>query len=129
MSIPLTYSFMRYLAAKKSVDDRALNWQVWQRLVAALPRATPEQPLRILEVGAGVGSMVERLLAGDVLTHATYTGIDMAATLMAEAHRRLPQWADEQGFQVHENRQGQLHVPRGGEYIPGETQGVEGGRI
>ena len=44
---------MRYLAAKKSVDDRALNWQVWQRLVAALPRATTEQPLRILEVGAG----------------------------------------------------------------------------
>ena len=66
---------MRYLAAKKSVDDRALNWQVWQRLVAALPRATPQQPLRILEVGAGIGSMVERLLAGDVLTHSTYTAI------------------------------------------------------
>ena len=48
---------MRYLAAKWSVDDRALNWQVWQRLVAALPRATTEQPLHILEVGAGIGSM------------------------------------------------------------------------
>ena len=48
---------MRYLAAKRSVDNRALNWQVWQRLVAALPRATTEQPLHILEVGAGIGSM------------------------------------------------------------------------
>ena len=63
MSIPITYSLLRYLAAKKSVDDRALNWQVWQHLVAALPRATPQQPLRILEVGAGIGSMVERLRA------------------------------------------------------------------
>ena len=66
LSIPITYSLMRYLAAKKSVDDRALNGQVWQHLVAALPRATPQLPLRILEVGAGIGSMVERLLADDV---------------------------------------------------------------
>ena len=91
---------MRYLAAKRSVDDRALNWQVWQRLVAALPRATTEQPLHILEVGAGIGSMVERLLAGDVLTHATYTAIDKAPALLTEAHRRLFQWADDRGFQV-----------------------------
>ena len=61
MPIPHTYSFARYLTAKKSVDDRALNRHVWQSLVAALPRATPEQPLQILEVGAGLGTMVERL--------------------------------------------------------------------
>src|SRR6266404_131689 len=100
-------SLIRYLAAKKSVDDRALNLQVWQRLVAALPRVTPQQPLRILEVGAGIGSMVERLLAGDVLTHSTYTAIDKAPTLIAEAKRRLLQWADEQGIRVDENRQRQ----------------------
>src|SRR5262249_56185776 len=105
---------MRYLAAKKSVDDWALNWRVWQRLVAALPRATTEQPLYILEVGAGIGSMVERFLAGDVLTHASYTAIDKAPALLTEAHRRLPQWADERGFQVDENPQGQLHFRRVG---------------
>ena len=98
MSIPITYSLMRYLAAKKSVDDRALNGQVWQHLVAALPRAAPQQPLRILEVGAGIGSMVERLLVGDVLTYATYTAIDKAPALLAEAHRRLGQCADERVF-------------------------------
>src|SRR5215472_2906128 len=99
MSIPLTYSLARYLAAKKSVDDRALNWQVWQRLISALPRASAEQPLRILEVGAGICSMMERLLAGDVLTHATYTAIDIAPTLLAEAHRRVSRWADQCSFQ------------------------------
>src|ERR1700730_15609882 len=112
---------MRYLAAKKSVDDRALNWRVWQRLVAALPRAPTEQPLRILEVGAGIGSMVERLLAGDVLTHATYTAIDKAPMLIAEASRRLLQWADEQGFRVDQNRQRQLQLRRAGQQITIET--------
>src|SRR5689334_20524211 len=86
LPIPITYSLTRYLAAKKSVDDRALNWQVWQHLVAALPRATPQQPLRVLEVGAGIGAMVERLVAGYALTHATYTAIDQAPALLAEAY-------------------------------------------
>jgi hypothetical protein len=116
---------MRYLAAKKSVDDRALNWQVWQRLVAALPRATPQQPLRVLEVGAGIGSMVERLVAGDVLTHATYTAIDQAPALLAEAYRRLRQWARERGFQVGDNVQGQLHLWRAGQHITVETEAVD----
>jgi spermidine synthase len=116
---------MRYLAAKKSVDDRALNWQVWQRLVAALPLATPQQPLRILEVGAGIGSMVERLVAGDLLTHATYTAIDQAPTLLAEACRHLRQWARERGFQVDENRQGQLHVRRAEQHITIETETID----
>jgi hypothetical protein len=116
---------MRYLAAKRSVDDRALNWQVWQRLVAALPRATTEQPLHILEVGAGIGSMVERLLAGDVLTHATYTAIDKAPALLTEAHRRLFQWADDRGFQVDKDLQGKLHFRRLGRHITIETEAID----
>src|SRR6267378_1692416 len=125
MSVPLTYSFMRYLAAKKSVDDRALNWQVWQRLVAALPRATQQQPLRVLEVGAGIGSMVERLVAGNVLTHATYAAIDQAPALLAEVYRRLCQWARERGFEVDESRQGQLYVRRAGQHITIETEAID----
>ena len=124
MSI-LSYSFVRYLSAKRSVDDRALNWPVWRRLVAALPPATPEQPLRILEVGAGIGGMIERLLAADVLSYATYTAIDMAPGLLAEARRRLTQWADEHGYQVHENRRGRLHVRRSGQHITIETEALD----
>ena len=117
MSIPHTYSFTRYLTAKKSVDDRALNRYVWQILGAALPRATPEKPLQILEIGAGLGSMVERLCAGSMLTHATYTAIDLEPTLIAEARRRLPQWATAQGLQVQQDSQAQIHVQRPGQDI------------
>ena len=116
---------MRYLAAKRSVDERALNYRVWQSLVAALRPATAAQPLRILEVGAGIGGMVERLLVGDVLTHATYTAIDQAPMLIAQAHRLLLQWADEQGFQVNESRKRQLNMWRARQHITVETEAID----
>jgi hypothetical protein len=125
MSTPLTYSFTRYLAAKKTVDDRALNGRVWQSLIAALPRATAERPLRILEVGAGIGSMVERLVTGGAVACASYTAIDVAPTMTAEAHGRILGWAEEQGFRVHENREGQLHLRRTGQDITVETEAID----
>ena len=125
MSIPRTYSFARYLTAKKSVDDRALNGHVWQNLVAALPRATPEQPLHILEIGAGLGTMVERLCAGGMLTNTIYTAIDLEPTLIAEARRRLPQWAAAQGWQVQQDSPAQLHVQRPGQDIRLATEAID----
>jgi len=125
MSIPSAYSFTRYLTAKKSVDDRALNRYVWQSLSAALPRSTAEQPLHILEIGAGLGAMVERLVAGGLLSHATYTAIDMEPTLIAEARRRLPQWAAEQGWQVRQSGQEQIHIQRPGQDIGITTEAID----
>jgi SAM-dependent methyltransferase len=125
MPIPRTYSFTRYLTAKQSVDERALNQYAWQSLVAALPRATPEQPLQILEVGAGLGTMVERLCAGGMLTHATYTAIDLEPTLIAEARRRLPQWAAAQGLQVQQDSPAQLHMQRPGQDISVVTEAID----
>jgi predicted O-methyltransferase YrrM len=125
MSIPRTYSFARYLSAKKSVDDRALNRSVWQTLGAALPRATAEQPLHILEVGAGLGTTVERLYAGGMLTNALYTAIDLDPTLIAEARRRLPQWAAAQGLQVQQDCQAQLHMQRPGQDIMIATEAID----
>src|SRR5215510_7169571 len=125
MPVPSTYSFTRYLTAKKSVDDRALNQYVWQSLAAALPRATLEKPLQILEVGAGLGTMIERLFAGDMLTYATYTAIDLEPTLIAEARRRLPQWATAQGLQVQQDYSVQLHVQGPGQDIRVETEAID----
>src|SRR5262245_47712336 len=125
MSIPHTYSFARYLTAKQSVDDRALNRHVWQSLGAALPHSTPERPLHILEVGAGLGATVERLCASGMLTHATYTAIDLEPALIAEARRRLPQWAAVQGWQVQEDSQGELHMQRPGQDIRVATEAID----
>lgn len=66
----------RYLAAKKAVNDRALNGHVWSRLLHSLPAQSSARPLRVLEIGAGIGTMVERLIERDVLWHAHYTAVD-----------------------------------------------------
>ena len=42
---PTEYSFQRYLSAKKSVDDRALNRLVWQALEKSLVQSPDSAPL------------------------------------------------------------------------------------
>jgi SAM-dependent methyltransferase len=88
--------FARYLAAKRTVDDRALNRHVWETLRQALPALTSAP--RVLEVGAGTGTMIERLVEWGLLTRATITAVDAEPALLAEAGHRLPRWATTRGL-------------------------------
>jgi hypothetical protein len=85
--------FVRYLDAKKSVDDRALHRPTVDRLGAELDsRATARdgEPIRILEVGFGIGTMLERLCAWDALpSQVEYVGVDIDDTNIAAASDRL----------------------------------------
>ncbi len=67
------HDFQRYLAAKETVDDRALNRTVWQALVVAVTREL-ERPLRVLEIGAGAGSMARRIWDWQLAEDIDYTG-------------------------------------------------------
>jgi hypothetical protein len=113
MTAPANYSFTHYLAAKKTVDDRALNQHVWQSLLNSLLPGTPDEPLRIIEVGAGIGTMIERLLERDVPGSIAYTAIDAETQNVIEARRRLPHWAEQNGYRVTEGQGGQLCLQRG----------------
>ena len=93
MSGPAAPDFIRYLAAKKGLDDRSLNRQVWEALVRAVRGRPDSSPLRVLEVGCGIGTMVERLLDWGLLTRAAYTGIDVEAELIRAAAERLHGYA------------------------------------
>ena len=84
------YSFIRYLEAKRTVDDRALNAFVWQTLANELSAATDERPLRVLEVGAGIGTLVDRPADQQMFVHTEYTALDENPLLIAQLHRRLP---------------------------------------
>lgn len=97
MPTPQAYSFQRYLSAKKSVDDRALNHQVQAALLERLGRF--EKPLRVLEIGAGIGTMLERLLAWGLPDQLDYTGIDAQPENIAAAWERLTRWADINAYQ------------------------------
>ncbi len=89
-----TIDFTRYLASKRAVDDRALNRGVWQTLAGALDGALPQdRPLRVLEVGAGIGTMVERCVEWGLFSRAdsdvSYTAIDSEQSNIEVARRRL----------------------------------------
>lgn len=82
----MDYSFSRYLAAKRTIDDRSLNEYVWQTLQAALPA----KPLAILEIGAGTGAMLNRLAhRGYPGDGGLYTAIDRDLSTVTEARRRF----------------------------------------
>jgi SAM-dependent methyltransferase len=111
------YSFTRYLSAKKSVDDRALNRPVWGCLAQALPPGTPEQPLRVLEIGAGIGTMVERAVDWGLFQHARYQAIDSQPANIQAARQRLLTWGSAKGMSIREAPQGMS--------LQGEGQSVD----
>ena len=85
----MSYAYTRYLAAKKSVDDRALNRHVLAELRRLLPPGKP----RVLEIGAGLGTMVARLLEWRVITVGEYTLLDVDARLLRDSRAWLCEWA------------------------------------
>jgi len=102
----MEYSFPHYLLSKQSVDDRALNKDVLNALKAKLP----SQPIRVIEVGAGIGSMLRRLLRWDVIHKANYVLVDEMAENIEYASAWIPQFAAEAGLGVERIDDGQLRV-------------------
>ena len=58
-----------------------------------------DRPVRILEIGAGIGTMIERMLEWGTLTRAHYTALDAAPENIDQAMARLPAWARKCGYQ------------------------------
>jgi SAM-dependent methyltransferase len=84
----------RYLAAKTTVDDRALNRQVLDELCRLMPAGMP----RVLEVGAGLGTMVARLLDWGVIGAGEYILLDEDRQLLDGSRRWLRDWAAARGM-------------------------------
>jgi SAM-dependent methyltransferase len=90
----MTYPYSRYLAAKKSVDDRALNLHVLADVRRLLPAGAP----RVLEIGAGLGTMVARLLEWQVISAGEYTLLDVDRRLLRDSRAWLGGWATARGL-------------------------------
>ena len=85
----MTSGYARYLAAKTTVDDRALN----QHVLAELRRLMPAGGPRVLEVGAGLGTMVARLMDWGVAGTGEYILLDADRQLLDDSRRWLRDWA------------------------------------
>jgi hypothetical protein len=89
---------VRYLSSKRTVDDRALNKDVVERLRREIACSSPV--VSVLELGAGIGTMAARLVDWGVVRRGSYTMLEMDGALVGEAHRWLDQWAGCRGFGV-----------------------------
>jgi SAM-dependent methyltransferase len=90
----MTSGYDRYLAAKTTVDDRALNRHVLAELRRLLPAGAP----RVLEVGAGLGTMVARLVDWGVISAGEYVLLDTDRQLLDQSRRWLGDWAAARGL-------------------------------
>jgi hypothetical protein len=90
----MTFDYARYLAAKVTVDDRALN----QHVLAEMRRLMPASAPRVLEVGAGLGTMVARLLDWCVLGAGEYILLDADRHLLDCSRRWLCDCAAARGW-------------------------------
>jgi SAM-dependent methyltransferase len=99
----IEYDFIHYLAAKKKIDDRALNRHVLDKLSAELPKSNLQSPLQVLELGAGIGTMVERLIDWELFSSAEYTAVDADPNNIREALTRLNCRAAKNHLHIHQD--------------------------
>jgi SAM-dependent methyltransferase len=95
-SAPASSGYARYLAAKTTVDDRALNRHVLAELCRLMPAGAP----RVLEVGAGLGTMVARLLDWGVVSDGEYILLDADRQLLDCSRQWLRDWAAARGMRT-----------------------------
>lgn len=91
------FDYARYLSLKKSIDDASLNREVWAQLAAYFSDHQSSEPLRILEIGGGIGTMIQRLLEADLLRNAAYTVIELEPRFENLAAQNLAQWCSDNG--------------------------------
>ena len=92
-----------FLTAKRTVEDRALNRRVWERFVTGLADRASDgnDPVRIVEIGAGTGSMIARLADWEVLPQTvSYRAVDLDADTLEIARMRLPERLRTAGYTV-----------------------------
>jgi len=92
----MNFSFPRYLLSKQSVDDRALNRHVLEQLKRQLPAG----PINIIEIGAGIGTMLRRLLRWQILVGGEYVMVEEMGENIEAAADWIPKWASEAGLSV-----------------------------
>lgn len=109
----MDYSFPRYLLSKQTVDDRALNKDV----LHALRKHLPPDPVSIIEVGAGIGTMLKRLVEWDLFCTGEYVLVDESDANLAFAQEWLPRWATESGLTVESIPPNRLRLTGGGRDI------------
>lgn len=85
--------------ARTGGDFDVLNWpnsqdiaKRYETLLSAVDfdAYSKERPLRLLDVGCGLGLLLEYLEANDLLDKVSYTGVDLVDAILTEVRKRWP---------------------------------------
>ena len=90
MNIRKPVAITRYLAAKRTIDDRAINQRIFETFREAVLRIP--KPVNFLEVGAGLGTGFTRLLKKNVFQKhggGHYDLVDRHPEILAQARNQL----------------------------------------
>ena len=82
--------FIEYLEAKRSVDDRSLHPRVWAAFLREAEELRSRGTLEIAELGAGIGTMCQRVFSALGAAGLVYHLVDENPGLLEEAARRIP---------------------------------------
>ena len=90
----MTFSYPRYLRSKRTVDERARHPGVWNTFIQRLQekksdRTRHPEPLRILEIGGGVGDLAISVLRALNEQSVDYTLVDIDTENLRAARERL----------------------------------------
>ena len=95
--------YVRYLQAKRTVDNRSLNWKVLKDFETHISRGSQEDDslLRVLEVGAGTGAMLLRLYQRKAIfckyKQVYYTFVDIKRKVLDAASAEVRSFLDVSG--------------------------------
>jgi len=104
MPEPTRYDERRYLAAKRAIDARSRDARVWARFREALGELArakqASKPLRILELGGGLGHLATEVMAQLDVPALDYTVVDLSPANLEGARATVAAWAAERGMTV-----------------------------
>ncbi|NNE37383.1 MAG: class I SAM-dependent methyltransferase [Gammaproteobacteria bacterium] len=84
------FDYPAYLSAKKAIDDKSINRQVWLTMCHWLQhRQAQKNRVKILEIGAGIGTMIERIIDEAMVKDCFYTAIEQEPEFKDHAFDRL----------------------------------------
>jgi SAM-dependent methyltransferase len=110
----MTISFRDYLDVKTSLDERSLNPTVQTAFLDAL---RGREWLTCLDLGAGTGASLWRLLNAELSAGLAITAVDRDAALLDIAFKRTTVLLRARGFTVSTPAAGSLRARRGGRHL------------
>lgn len=105
MTVSRMLSYQRYLEAKKVVDDRSLSVPVFCTLKDLVGK---DRELKVVELGAGIGTMVVRCVEWGLMRLGEYTAVDRDSESINYADQYLRSWARQRGLKPMDSEDSRL---------------------